>query len=222
LAQQKLGVIFDMDGVLVDSSDAHYRAWSRLGEELGKPHPREIFEQTFGMHNRQIIPLWLGKDIPPEEVERLSERKEEMYREIAAGSLKPLEGVVELIAALFEDGFLLAVGSSGPTANVELVLNVLGVRDRFVALSTGNDVHHGKPHPEVFLKAAGKLRLPPASCAVIEDAPQGILAGLAAGARVVAVSSTRPAAELTRAHLVVDSLTELEPARLRGLIERGS
>src|SRR5262249_22438459 len=120
--REKVGAIFDMDGVLVDSSDAHYQAWSQLGQELGRAHPREIFEQTFGMHNRQILPFWLGKDLAPDEVERLSLRKEELYRQVAARSLKPLDGAVELITALSEDGFRLAVGSSGPGANVELVL----------------------------------------------------------------------------------------------------
>jgi beta-phosphoglucomutase len=219
---RRLGAIFDMDGVLVDSSACHYQAWSRLGAELGVPHPREVFERTFGMHNRQILPIWLGKDLPPAELERLSARKEAFYREAAADSVAPLPGVVPLIVALSDSGFALAVGSSGPLANVELILEVLGVRPRFTALATGDDVEHGKPHPEVFLKAAERLELPPAQCAVIEDAPQGIEAGLAAGARVVAVASTRPAAELKRAHLVVNALTELEPAVLRRLIARGA
>ncbi len=213
------GVIFDMDGVLVDSSEAHFAAWSRLGEEIGVPHPRAIFESTFGMHNRQIIPLWVGDRIGADEVERLSDRKEAMYRDVAAGTLKPLDGVVDLIRSLAGAGFALAIGSSGPRPNVDLVLGILGVRELFQALSTGEEVRHGKPDPEVFLKAASKLGLPPSHCAVIEDAPQGVQAGLAAGARVIAVASTRPAAELTAAHLVVASLRELDPSRVREVID---
>jgi HAD superfamily hydrolase (TIGR01509 family) len=216
-----LGAIFDMDGVLVDSAELHYRAWSRLGEELGAPHPREVFERTFGMHNRQIIPIWLGRELPPDELEALSVRKEALYREAAAAGIAPLEGVIDLIGSLWRSGFALAVGSSGPLANVELILDALGVRDRFTALSTGDDVTHGKPDPEVFIKAARKLGLPPERCAVIEDAPQGVEAGLRAGARVVAVASTRPARELRAAHLVVSSLAELDAPRLRRVIELG-
>jgi beta-phosphoglucomutase-like phosphatase (HAD superfamily) len=129
--------------------------------------------------------------------------------------------VVELIRALRSDGLLLAVGSSGPRANVELVLEVLGVREAFSALSTGDEVRHGKPHPEVFLKAAAKLQLPPGRCVVIEDAPQGVQAGLAAGARVVAVTTSRPAADLVAAHCVVEGLRELTPASLRALVLGG-
>jgi beta-phosphoglucomutase len=216
-----LGAIFDMDGVLVDSAECHYRAWSRLGEELGAPHPREVFEKTFGMHNRQIIPIWLGRDLPFEELEALSARKEALYREAAADGITPLDGVIELIDSLWRSGFALAVGSSGPLANVELILDALHVRDRFSALSTGDDVMHGKPDPEVFIKAARKLDLPPERCAVIEDAPQGVEAGLRAGARVVAVASTRPASELRAAHLIVRSLAELDAARVRRVIELG-
>jgi beta-phosphoglucomutase len=213
-----IGVIFDMDGVLVDSSEAHYAAWSRLGEGLGVPHPREVFERTFGMHNRQIIPLWLGAHVAEEEIERLSRLKEAMYREAAPGAVRPIDGVLELIGSLHAEGLSLAVGSSGPRENVELVLELLGVGARFSALSTGDEVRRGKPDPEVFLKAAAKLGLAPRSCAVVEDAPAGVEAALAAGMRAIAVTTTRPAAELRRAHLIVESLRELGVRRVREVI----
>jgi len=216
LSPESCGVIFDMDGVLVDSSEAHYIAWSRLGEELGVPHSRSLFESTFGMHNRQILPLWLGESLPPDEVERLSERKEAMYREVAALSVEPVDGVVELIRDLSRAGFRLAVGSSGPRPNVLLVLGILQAAELFHGLSTGDEVLHGKPHPEVFLKAAAKLGLEPERCVVVEDAPQGIEAGLAAGSRVIAVATTRPENELTRAHRVVRSLREVT---VEGILE---
>jgi beta-phosphoglucomutase len=217
-----LGVIFDMDGVLVDSAEAHYRAWCLLGEEVGTPHPREFFAKTFGMHNREIIPLWLGPGLPSAEVERLSVLKEAMYREVAAETLRPVDGVVELIHALRADGFLLGVGSSGPPPNVELALDLLGVRGDFAALSTAADVREGKPHPEVFLKAAERLGIPPSRCAVVEDAPQGIEAGRRAGSKTIALVSTRPAEELAGADILVRSFGELDPGRIRSLILQGA
>ncbi len=216
---KQLGVIFDMDGVLVDSTEAHYVAWCGLGEEIGMTCTRGIFESTFGMHNRQIIPLWLERELSDEELDRFSHRKEEIYRELAPSSIAALPGARELIRALAEESdFALAVGSSAPRANVDLVLEILGAADSFTAFSTGDEVRRGKPDPEVFLLAARKLGLPPGRCVVIEDAPQGVKAGIAAGAKVVAVTSTKPAAELREAHLVVDSLAELDPERLRGLV----
>lgn len=215
------GAIFDMDGVLVDSAEAHYEAWCLLGDEVGKEHPREFFEKTFGMHNREIIPIWLGPEVPRDEVERLSVLKEALYRKVAAETLKPLDGSVDLVRALGADGFLLAVGSSGPPENVQLVLEVLQLGDLFSALSTGADVREGKPDPEVFLKAAEKLGIPPAQCVVFEDAPQGVEAGLRAGSRVIAVSSTRAPEELSEADLVVSSLARLEPATVRDVLQGG-
>lgn len=216
-----LGVIFDMDGVLVDSAEAHYTAWCLLGEEVGTPHPREFFARTFGMHNREIIPLWLGPGLPGQEVERLSALKEALYRKVAAETLRPVEGVVDLIRALRADGLLLAVGSSGPPPNVELALEILGVRDAFAALSTAADVREGKPHPEVFLKAAERLGVSPSRCAVVEDAPQGIEAGRRAGARTIALATTRSPEELAGADLVILSLAELDADRVRRLIIEG-
>lgn len=217
---KRLGVIFDMDGVLVDSSAAHLAAWNELGRKIGRSFSTEFFNHTFGMHNREILPLWLGAELSLEEVERLSEAKEAMVRAVARDAMKPIDGAVELVEALAADGFLLAVGSSGPLANVELMLELLGVSRRFAALATGDDVRHGKPHPEVFLKAAGKLGLPPGACAVIEDAPPGVQAARAAGATVIAVTTSRAAAELGEADLIVESLRRLAPPQVRELILR--
>ncbi len=213
------GAVFDMDGVLVDSSEAHYLAWKRFGEELGVPFERDLFDRTFGMTNYQIIPMWLGDACDAAKLPEMSERKEALYREAAREALQELPGAKALVEALAADGFLLAVGSSGPRANVEMALEILGVRGRFAAISSLEDVSEGKPHPEVFLKAAEKLGLPPARCVVLEDAPQGVEAGRRAGCKTVAVTSTRAAAELADADLVVDALSEVSPERLRGLID---
>ncbi len=217
--QAPAGAIFDMDGVLIESRDAHWTAWQRLGAELDAPFTRELFETTFGMHNRQIFPLWLGPDLAEPELERLSGRKEEMFREAARETLEPIPGVRELIASLASEGFCLAVGSSGPRPNVEMALDVLGVREHFRALSTGDDVANGKPHPEVFLIAAERLGLEPSRCVVLEDAPQGVAAGLAAGARVIAITSTKPAAELSGAHRIVETFESVSPADLRAVLD---
>ncbi len=215
------GAIFDMDGVLVDSSEAHYLAWHRFGEELGKPFARALFDHTFGMTNFEIIPMWLGDALDRDKLPAMSDRKEELYREAARDAVVALDGVPELLESLAADGFKLAIGSSGPRANVEMVLDVLGAHERFAALSTLEDVSNGKPDPEVFLKAAAKLDLPPDRCVVFEDAPQGVAAGRHAGCKVIAVTSTRKAEQLRDAHLIVDTLAGLTAQRVRELIRDG-
>ena len=218
--KQSYGAIFDMDGVLVDSGEAHYRAWYMLGEEVGVTFERKLFDETFGMTNFAIIPKWLGPRAAEVDIAAMSVHKEDLYRQVARSVLKPLDGVPELLDSLAAAGFRMAVGSSGPRANVEMVLEILGAKDRFAATATLEEVKHGKPDPEVFLVAARKLGLPPSRCVVIEDAPQGVEAGLAAGAKVVAVTSTRKPDALRGAHLIVHSLREVDARKLQVLIDQ--
>lgn len=213
------GVIFDMDGVLVDSSEAHYQSWRLLGEREGHPFTPELFGRTFGMHNQQILPLWLGQDLPQSEIDRLADWKESTYRQLAPRLLRPIPGVLELISALRAQGVPLAVGSSGPLANIRLILQTLELEEAFSALSTGEDVTHGKPDPEVFLVAARRLQLEPARCVVLEDAPQGVEAARRAGMAVLAITSSRPAEDLS-ADRVVESFAGLEPGQLEELLRR--
>jgi beta-phosphoglucomutase len=212
----QLAAIFDVDGVLVDSSEAHYQSWRRLGEEVGSGFPRDLFDRTFGMHNNQIIPMWLGSDA---DVEALARRKEELYRAAAPEAIRALPGAVELVRRLHAAGFKLAVASSGPRANVDLIVRLLGIADLFDALANGDEVTHGKPHPEVFLKAIAGVGVDAERCVVVEDAPQGVEAGHAAGAAVIAVTSSRAAADLDHADRVVDTLVGLGPDDFRALVK---
>ncbi len=212
------GLIFDMDGVLIDSGEAHFHAWHSLGEEIGFAHTRDFFNSTFGMHNHQIMPRWLGPDLDPAESRRLAERKEVLFREVVSQHLIALPGAREFVTAAREAGYLCAVGSSGPRRNVETALDLLGLRPLFHHLATGDDVTEGKPHPDVFLKAAAGLGLPPARAVVIEDAPQGVEAGLAAGCAVVALTTSRPAADLRRAQLITESLATLTLQQVESLL----
>ena len=202
------GGIFDLDGVLVDTGWAHKQSWYDLAEKEGFSMSDEFFYSTFGMRNDQIIPM-LVEGISSEGVGRLSEWKEQRYREIIAEKLTLPPGVGELLDDLKNSRFLLAVGSSAPRANLDLVLERVQIKDYFDACVTGEEVVEGKPAPETFLKAAEKLGLPPDRCVVVEDAVQGVEAGKAAGMPVVAVTTTRNRTDLSAADIVVDSLGEL-------------
>jgi beta-phosphoglucomutase len=204
------GVIFDLDGVLVDTGWAHKQSWYELAEKEGLSMTDEFFYSTFGMQNYQIIPMLLGQDALSDEVCRLSDWKEQRYREIIAENLTPAEGAEPLLCDLKNEGFLLAVGSSAPSANLELVLAETNLKDYFDAYVTGQDVTNGKPAPDTFLKAAEKLSLDAESCVVVEDAVQGVEAGKAAGMSVVAVTTTRSRADLYRADIIIDSLAKLQ------------
>jgi beta-phosphoglucomutase family hydrolase len=203
----EFGALFDWDGVVIDSSDQHERSWEMLAAEIGKPLPADHFVRGFGMKNQVIIPDILKWSGDPAEIHRFSLRKEELYREIIAREgITPLPGVVDLLQMLNEHGVPCSVGSSTHRENIEVIFEAIGVRDLFQAVVTAEDVSHGKPHPEVFLKGAEKVGREPANCVVFEDAHVGIEAGLAAGCKVIAVATTNPLDQLGQATLAVESL----------------
>jgi beta-phosphoglucomutase len=215
----QLAVIFDVDGVLTDSYDAHFQSWRRLLAELDSDFTEEQFRGSFGRTNRDIFGELYPGQMSDEELRRLGDRKEAYYREIIRETFTPLPGAVELIDALAAAGFKLAVGSSGPPENIQLTLEKLGRADRFAAMVTSRDVTRGKPDPQVFVLAAERLGLPATQCAVIEDAPQGVEAANRAGTTSIAVTGTATRQKLAHAKLVVDSLTELSPSQVAALIQ---
>lgn len=204
------GVIFDWDGVIIDSSRQHEKSWQQLAGEEKHSLAKDFFLRSFGMKNENIIPNLLGWTSDPAEVRRLSLRKEEIYREILCrDAVKPLPGVLHLLESLSADAIPCAIASSTPLANIECVIDRLGIRRHFRAMVTGEDVTRGKPDPEVFLLAAQKLELPPSKCVVIEDAHVGVEAARNAGMKVLAVATTHPAATLADANMVVNWLSEV-------------
>ena len=216
-----LAVIFDMDGVLVDSYDAHFESWRDTAHEFGREMTAEQFGQTFGRTSREIIAEHWGQGSMTEaEMAAFDHRKEALYRDLVAHKFPAMDGAAELIQALHAAGFKLAVGSSGPPENVALAVEKLGAGPYFDAFVTGRDVTRGKPDPQVFLKAAEKLGIPPADCAVIEDAPAGITAANAANMVSISLLSTGHTAEsVAHARLIVHSLRDLSPERIETLIK---
>lgn len=210
-------VIFDVDGVLVDSLPAHFLAFQRLGDRLGVPFTRQMLDRTLGQHNATIFPMWLGQDLQPGRLAELADEKEALYRSVAIQALQPIEGAVPLVKRLNEAKVPLAVGSSGPRDNVALALQKLGILQDFAAVVTGDDVTRGKPAPDIFLLAARRLGVDPRHCVVIEDAEQGVEAARAAGMRVVAVTTSLPAERLGRATRVVTGLAQITVESLADL-----
>jgi beta-phosphoglucomutase len=213
-----LAVIFDMDGVLVDSYRAHHESWRALAEEHGIGMSEARFAELFGRTSREIIGELWRPGMSEQRIAAMDARKEGFYRAILEENFPAMDGAVALIDSLVAAGFALAVGSSGPPENIELSLQKLGRAQCFGACVTGMDVARGKPDPEVFLLAAERLGVKPSQCAVIEDAPAGIAAARAAGMTAMALTGTALAAKLGTAHLVVDSLRELTPERIAALI----
>ncbi|HHI68391.1 MAG TPA: HAD family phosphatase [Planctomycetes bacterium] len=216
---EQKGVLFDMDGVLVDSGPIHREAWKRLAREAGRPMEDSFFDRVFGMRNEEILEELLGPGLDRERKAALGKRKEEIYRALARERLAPAPGAAELVAALEKAGFRLALASSGPRANVELMLDVTGLGREMETYVSAEDVERGKPDPQVFLEAARRLALPPGRCVVVEDAAVGVRAARRAGMKVVGVAAGGDREVLREADLVVSSLEELSPRVFEELLE---
>lgn len=214
-----VGAIFDWDGVLIDSSAYHEASWERLAKERGLPLPEGHFKRGFGMKNEVVIPKVLQWGDQPELVQELSLRKEALYREIIfERGISTLPGAREWLEQLRENGIPCVIGSSTHRLNIEVTLQVLGLKDFFVSIVSAEDVSHGKPDPEVFLVAASRIDRPPAQCVVFEDALVGIEAAHRGGMKVVAVASTNPFEALKDADIVVHRLDELSVPQLEKLV----
>ncbi len=213
-------VIFDVDGVLVDSYEPHFQSWRQMLSEHGLEFTEAQFRATFGRTSRDIILELCGDRFPMEQLQAFDDRKESLYRDIVRKDFPAVDCAVELIDALAEAGFAMAVGSSGPPENVALTLESLGRADRFAVRVTGGDVTRGKPDPQVFLLAAERLGVAPQHCAVVEDAPAGVEAANRAGMASIGLTGTATREQLDHADLVVDHLRELTPSHVAKWIVR--
>lgn len=217
-----LGVIFDVDGVLIDSYQPHFESWRQVAEQHGVDYTEDLFAKGFGRTSREIIARdWNMPHLSPEKIATIDDAKEAAYRAIVATNFPCMPGATDLVKSLHGNGFRIAVGSSGPRENVMLAIEKLEIGDYLTGIVTGQDVSRGKPDPQVFLIAADRLGLAPECCAVVEDAPAGVEAAHAAGMVCVGFPSTgRVPADVAQADLRISDLTDLSPEAFRELIVR--
>jgi beta-phosphoglucomutase family hydrolase len=210
------GVIWDLDGVIIDSGEEHRKAWQKLAREEGIAFSDEQFWATFGWRNDAIIPVIWGP-VSPEQIRELADRKEAYFREFVREVAAPLPGAIELLRGLRDAGYKQALGSSTPIANIDLISEALGLKRFISVFVSGETVPRGKPAPDIFLKAAELLGLAPEHCLVIEDAVAGIQAAQAGGMYTIAVAGDRDLQGLRAATLMVKDLTEVNVERIREL-----
>ena len=191
------GLIFDMDGTLIQNMPYHMKAFNILAERLGYQMLQPVTNKFYGRHNdeifRAIAPQWV---IDKYGLQYLSDEKEAIYRELYAGNVRLTDGLEELIADARSKGVKCYIGSAGPRVNLELIWNGAELDGKIDGYICGDDVVNFKPHPEIFLKSCEGMGLSPEDCVVFEDAISGIKAGWAAGCKVVALSTTATAETL--------------------------
>jgi len=213
-------VIWDMDGVIVDSAPFHLKAWQQVFGKRGISFREGDFRKTFGRRNDAIIKGVLGEKASLKVITTIGNEKEAALRDKISADLKPLSGVLPLMKELKQRGVKMAVASSAPVENIKLVLNILKLTDDLPVIISEQDVSKGKPDPQGFLLAAKRLGISPGNCLVIEDAVSGIAAAKKAGMGCIAVSNSHPAASLKQADLVVSSLAEVSVKKIESIISK--
>ena len=218
----KVGIIWDLDGTLVDTMEIHFQAWSALAKEVNKPLARETFEATFGRRNADIVRPMFGMELTDDDVEWYGERKEELYRVQARKGVDLTPGARSLLEQLQLAGFPQAIGSSAPRANIHLIMQLTQTTHFFKAVVSVEDTTSGKPDPRVFQIAAQRLDLPPSRCVVIEDAPAGVQAAKNGGMKSIGVRAVgHHSSEFlygSGADLVVPNLMQLSVDKIYQLV----
>jgi HAD superfamily hydrolase (TIGR01509 family) len=206
-----------MDGTLIDSEEFHWISWRNTLANEGIAITREQFLSSFGQRNDSIIPRWLGAAATPERIEKIANAKEELYRHLVhRHGITSLPGVANWVHRLHNEGWLQAIASAAPRANIDAVLEALAATHIFQGIVSAEDVHRGKPDPEVYLTAAARVGVSPDRCIVVEDAVAGVEGARRAGMRSIGISHN--GAHLP-ADVVVQSLEFLDSDAFEMLLQ---
>jgi HAD superfamily hydrolase (TIGR01509 family) len=208
--RQVQAVIFDMDGVIVDSEPRHERAFLEVVREIGYGDKLDLrFDDYIGRSDQDLWLAFIAKHKPPQKLAELLALKGRRMIEILRHEQPLFDGVPKLVEKLAVR-YVLALASGSDRAVVEEVLKFKDLGRFFSAVVSSSDIQRGKPAPDIFLRTAELLKVLPRSCCVIEDSKPGIVAGLAAGMEVIAITNTHPAVELHRATHVVRTYQDIE------------
>jgi beta-phosphoglucomutase len=207
-------VIFDMDGVIIDSNPFHKISLRQFCEKYGYHlSDEELVNRIYGRTNKEWITNLFGP-LSHDELIRYEEEKEGLFRELFKNDIKALDGLNQFLHQLKENNIRVAIGTSAPRSNVDYVLAHTKLEKYFSVILDESHVEHGKPNPEIYLKVADRLGFEPARCVVFEDSLSGVEAARRAGAKVVGVATTHSADELSHTDLVIADFNTLTPENL--------
>lgn len=211
-------IIFDMDGVIVDSNPAHKIALQQFCAQHGHQlTDDQLRNKIYGRTNKEWIVNLFGH-LPEEQIRAFAEDKEAMYREIFKNDIKPVTGLIPFLDLLDQHRIPRAIGTSAPQSNVVFTLAKTNTEKYFNTILNDTFVTHSKPHPEIYLKCAQTLGLPNAQCIVIEDSLSGVEAGKAAGSKVIGITTTHTREELSHTDMIIDDFRNLTIEKLAELV----
>jgi len=216
----QIGLIFDMDGVIVENHQYHYLAWQKIAAKHGITIDEVFYrEKMNGRTLKKLMKVVFEREMSDEEAKSIGLEKEAIYRDLYKDHRKPTTGLIKFLEEAKEKGIPMAVGTSAPKENVEFTLDDLDLRKYFVGVVDDSMVVHGKPDPEVYLKGAELVDRKPEDCIVFEDAVSGIQAGKAAGAKVIGLATSHSREELD-ADLIIDNFSDLSWQQITDLLDK--
>jgi beta-phosphoglucomutase len=202
-------VIFDMDGVLVDNNPWHVKAWMTFCKRHSVTMTIENITANFGNTNEDYLNFLFGRQLSVHEIDKFSEEKEGVYREIYRNEIKPLNGLLGLLDLLETEKYAIGLATSAPAKNVDFTLEALGIKARFNVIVDVTSITKGKPDPEIYLLASERLGIPVYNCIVFEDSIHGVQSAVSAGMNTVGVLTTQTSEKLSKAHYLVNDFTEV-------------
>jgi len=206
--------VFDMDGVIVDTNPYHKITLRQFAEKYGyQLSEEELIKKIYGRTNKEWIPNLFGRTLTPEQLEQYGEEKEKMFRDLYKKDITPVPGLREFLGKMDELKIPRAIGTSAPKTNLDFILDELHLRKYFPITLHEADVTRGKPDPEVYIKCAARLSMPPSQCIVFEDSLSGVASAQAAGCPVVGVATTHAAQELGT-KVTIKDFTEMTPSEI--------
>ena len=215
--KKKIGILFDMDGVIVDNHIYHYNAWKAVAENYGLDFTEEDYlNHMNGKVIREVV-RFLQKDASEQDVRKIGMEKEICYRSLYQPYLKPTKGLLNFLSQAHRFNIPMCIGTSASQENVDFIINGLGISHYFKSILDDRSVNKGKPHPEIYKKCAQSIGLPNKQCFVFEDARSGIEAGKAAGSKVIALAIKNEKSALN-ADLVINDFSEINVQTLFDLL----
>ncbi|MDN5212561.1 HAD family phosphatase [Fulvivirgaceae bacterium BMA12] len=203
-------VIFDMDGVLIDSNPYHKKALIQFCQSHGyNLTEEELKARIYGRTNKDWITNLFNGEVTGEELKRYADEKEALFRQLYEGFVEPVTGLETFLQMLESQDITRAIATSAPRANVDFTLQQTGMGKFFTTILDDSNVEHGKPDPEIYLKTASAIHYDPENCVVIEDSLSGVMSAKQAGAKVIGITTTHSKDELSSTDLVIDDFTAL-------------
>lgn len=207
---KKIALLFDMDGVIIDSNPAHKIIIQEFCKKYDKVMSDEdMRKHIYGRTNKEWIRHLFGENLSDAQLKKYADEKELMFREFYKKEVKPLPGLLDFLELLQPNNIVAAIGTSAPPANVQFVFEHMDIKKYFNAVLDENSVTVGKPNPEIYLKAAKALAMNPDDCVVLEDSLSGVEAGKRAGCKVIGVTTTHTPSELNQADITITDFTAL-------------